>query len=435
MRPRILIINPWIYDFAAFNFWSRPLGLLKIAEYLSGYDVDLFYIDCTDSFEVRQYGIGKFHAELVAKPALLKSVPRHYKRYGMSIDEFKTKLKTFLPLDLVLMTSSMSYWYPGIQDTINFVRKFAGNVPVMLGGIYATLYRDHASRMSGADYIYSGPLGDSFLTALQNFGIATFCARQPVPYYRLNFYPWFHFSPLLTSTGCPFQCTYCASQLLSHGYERNPVRDVVNEIQEFHSRGVRDFAFYDDALLYDPEHHIKPLLKKIIERGFFIRLHAPNGLHARFIDDDLAQLMREAGFTTVRISFETANSARQKYTGDKVHTSDLVRSIRSLRKQGFTKEHIGVYLLYGLPGQGLSEVQESIAFLQGQKVRIYLAEFSPIRGTACWNDLVENAIIPEDLDPLLTNNTVFSFLYSGYDQTTVKQIKRNVKDYNSRLEA
>jgi hypothetical protein len=35
MKPRILLVNPWIYDFAAFNFWLRPLGLLMVAEYLS----------------------------------------------------------------------------------------------------------------------------------------------------------------------------------------------------------------------------------------------------------------------------------------------------------------------------------------------------------------------------------------------------------------
>jgi radical SAM superfamily enzyme YgiQ (UPF0313 family) len=430
MKPRILIINPWIYDFAAFNFWTRPLGLLKVAEYLSSYDIDLFYIDCTDSFEVRQYGTGKFRTESVAKPALLKSIPRHYKRYGISIDEFKMKLKSSMPIDLVLMTSIMSYWYSGVQDTIDLVRETAGNVPVILGGIYATLYSDHASSNSGADYIYSGPLREQFLSALQDLGIKAARMRQPVPYYRLSLYPYMNFSPLLTSTGCPFHCSYCASRFLSQDYERSPIQNIIKEIHDLQSQGVRDFVFYDDALLYDSDRHIKPLLKTIIERGFSIRLHAPNGLHARFIDEALAQLMREAGITTIRIGFETANPARQEHTGGKVLTDDLVRSIKSLRKHGFTKEHIGVYLLYGLPGQGLLEVEESIELLQSLNVRIHLAEFSPIRGTACWDDLVKNAIIPDDLDPLLTNNTVFSFLYSGYDQNAVECIKINVKNYN-----
>ncbi|HAM52077.1 MAG TPA: hypothetical protein DCP92_15830 [Nitrospiraceae bacterium] len=42
MRLKILLINPWIYDFAAYNLWSRPLGLIKVGEYLRCFDIDLF---------------------------------------------------------------------------------------------------------------------------------------------------------------------------------------------------------------------------------------------------------------------------------------------------------------------------------------------------------------------------------------------------------
>jgi len=45
-KPRILLINPWIYDFAAHDYWSKPLGLLYVAGILteSGYEVSC--IDC-----------------------------------------------------------------------------------------------------------------------------------------------------------------------------------------------------------------------------------------------------------------------------------------------------------------------------------------------------------------------------------------------------
>jgi hypothetical protein len=75
-------------------------------------------------------------------------------------------------------------------------------------------------------------------------------------------------------------------------------------------------------------------------------------------------------------------------------------------------------------------VEEGIALLRDLNVRILLAEFSPIRGTACWDDLVKSAVITDDLDPLLTNNTVFSLLYSGYDRAEVERIKIAVKEYN-----
>jgi len=29
-EKRILLINPWIYDFAAYDLWVKPLGLLSL---------------------------------------------------------------------------------------------------------------------------------------------------------------------------------------------------------------------------------------------------------------------------------------------------------------------------------------------------------------------------------------------------------------------
>ncbi len=430
MKPRILLINPWIHDFAAFNLWSRPLGLLKCAEYLSAFDAELFFIDCTESFHPGHYGTGKYRCDIIQKPGALKSVPRYYKRYGIRVDEFTDKLKSVMPFDLVLMTSIMSYWYPGVQETIRHVRENVGNIPIILGGIYPTLYPDHALRHSGADSIYTGPLDDRLLSMIQDFRITLGPSCKNVPYYQLSFYARSPFAPLLTSTGCPYNCSYCASRLLAPRYERKPLEDITEEIQGLQAGGVRDFAFYDDALLYDADHHIKPLLDSVIRKGINARFHAPNGLHARFIDDELARMMKRGGFMTIRLSLETVERNRQLSTGGKVTSDDLERSVGSLKRADFNKENLGAYLLYGLPEQRLSEVEEGFAFIKRLNIRAYLAEFSPIRGTACWDDLVMNHAIPRDLDPLLTNNTVFSYFYSEYDRAELARIKIEVKEFN-----
>jgi molybdenum cofactor biosynthesis enzyme MoaA len=141
--------------------------------------------------------------------------------------------------------------------------------------------------------------------------------------------------------------------------------------------------------------------------------------------------MKRSGFTTVRISLETLDPLRQRTTGDKVSTDDVRKALRYLRRNGFTKAETGVYLLYGLPGQRLEEVKEGVEFLMDRNVRIHLAEFSPIRGTGSWADLVQRGIISDDLDPLLTNNSVFSSLFSDYDRDELARLKLKVKEYNT----
>ncbi len=431
MKLKIVLVNPWIYDFAAFNLWARPLGLLRVAEYLSSFDTELFFIDCTGPCTTGSFGAGKYRSERVNKPSLLEAVPRMFKRYGIGIDEFVRQVKAAMPFDVVLMTSVMSYWYPGVQKATEIIRELAGDVPVILGGIYAALYHEHAVNASGADFIFRGPVTESLGFALSTFGFKLKKKGANIPYYRLNFYNAAPFAPLQTSTGCPFRCAYCASELLSGAkYCRRSPGEVLTEITELCDRGVRDYAFYDDALLYDAGNHAKPILKGIAGSGLSARFHTPNGLHARFVDEDIAWLMRQAGFKNVRLGFETVDPERQRDTGSKVTNSDLERAVALFKQYGFTKNDLGVYLMYGLPGQDLSEVIEGVDFLQTLDVRICLAEFSPVRGTRAWNDLIQKGIIDDTLDPLLTNNTVFPFLYSGYDAGAVQSLKLAVKVYN-----
>jgi radical SAM superfamily enzyme YgiQ (UPF0313 family) len=197
------------------------------------------------------------------------------------------------------------------------------------------------------------------------------------------------------------------------------------------AKGVRDFAFYDDALLLDSEHHIKPILRSIGVHCPGARFHTPNGLHARFVDEELAWLMKNSNFRNIRLGLETIDSGRQKTTGNKVSKHEMEGAVAYLKKVGFSKKEIGVYLMYGLPGQQWEEVKDGVSFLKSLGVSIYLTEFSPIRGTKSWSELVGKGVIHDNLDPLLTNNTVFSYLYSGYDPGDIKSMKLEVKKYNA----
>jgi radical SAM superfamily enzyme YgiQ (UPF0313 family) len=429
MKLRILLINPWIYDFAAYNLWARPLGLLKVAEYLSSFDVELSLIDCMEDFEVTTHGTGHYRFDEVAKPEILKEVRRKFKRYGMSPRIFRERLRKSGPIDLVVMTSMMAYWYPGIQEAIGIIREELGDVPSILGGIYATLYHKHASDHSGADFIYHGQVNGALKFAISTFGFTMKKKYEKRPYYEVVPFTNPPFAPLLTSTGCPFKCSYCASNILADFSQRSP-ENVLREVRYFHGRGVTDFAFYDDALLVNSDTHLKPLLRQVIAEGLHVRFHTPNGLHARFIDQELAGLMRQSGFTTIRLSLEIINDVRQMNSGGKVLSEDVERAVLALWKVGFTKKDVGVYIMYGLPGQELNEVMESIEFLKGLGARINLTELAPIKGTQSWDELKRRGVITEDLDPLLTNNSIFPFLFSGYNTEEVEEMKLDVKGYN-----
>ena len=59
MSKKILLINPWIYDFAAYDFWLKPLGLLYLGSLLRQNSHQVHFIDCLDPYHPAMQDAGK----------------------------------------------------------------------------------------------------------------------------------------------------------------------------------------------------------------------------------------------------------------------------------------------------------------------------------------------------------------------------------------
>lgn len=422
-------------DFAAYDFWIKPIGLLRIGTVLkeNGYSVHL--LDCLDrnhpmllaylrlrEARSRADGTGHFFKTEIEKPDVIKWVPRKYSRYGLPFQIVQDYLFSIPEPDVILMTSGMTYWYPGVVEMIALLRTMWPVVPVVLGGIYATLMPDHAGTVSGADYVITGTGEKQCLNLVQELtGQETGDIDRSEDGYRrplYNLYPKLFTAALLSSRGCPYQCPFCASKQLNETYHSYDPADVAEEVIDLNTRHfVKHFAFYDDALLFEKESHIIPLLREIVSHGPRAAFHTPNGIQPRMIDETVAGLMYSAGFMTIRLSYETGNPERQRSMGMKITDDDLKRAVKLLESAGFLRENLGAYVIMGLPGQPVAEVLSSIAFVMGLGIRVYLASFSPVPGTQSWQDAVASGLMKENIDPLLTNNSVFPLQKSrnGYD--------------------
>jgi radical SAM superfamily enzyme YgiQ (UPF0313 family) len=425
----ILLINPWIYDFTAYDFWMKPLGLLTVAALIRRFTPHrVSFVDCLDRFHPglagsragKPDGRGPFPKEEVPKPAAVRDVPRRFSRYGLPVGLFEEELARVPRPDAVLVTSAMTYWYPGVQAVIKIVRRRFGPVPVIVGGIYATLCPGHARTESGADIVVPGPAGPGLFAALAEVlggpvpetHVLSGPDAMPAPAFDLlRDRTWL---PVLTSRGCPLRCSYCASSLLSPGFEQWPASSAVAGILDNRARfGTRHFAFYDDALLWGKKGHAWPLFEGLAAAGAGLALHSPNGLHLREIDGPTARLMRAAGFASLYLSLESADTDLMKERGQKASPADLENALRELEAAGYQRGDIGVYLITGLPGQSPEGVTESVRVVRGLGATPRLAYFSPIPGTAEWASLVRSGVLTADSDPLLHNKTAFACLKSG----------------------
>ena len=425
MKKNIVLINPWIYDFAAYDFWMKPLGLLYIASVLrqNGHNVRL--IDCVNSFHPllkmehtvklfprRSSGHGKLPKESIRKPHPLSEINRNYNRYGITANIFMKELKSLTRPDLVLVTSMMTYWYPGVFDVISVIKHVYPGIPIILGGVYVTLCPEHAS-LSGADFTVSGEGEKIILTVVKElFGIEPLFAPDTgnldsLPYPAFDLLAIKDQVPILTSRGCPYACSYCASHRLNKNFRRRDPIHVVDEISFWHRNfGVKHFSFYDDALLVNAEEVAIPMLEELMKRKLPCHYHCPNGLHLRDVSEKLSRLMFRAGFKTIRFGFESSNELTQFTTGGKVNNEQFKIAVGHLRKAGYTSEDIGVYLLCGLPGQEAREVHDSIRYVQSCGARPIIAEYSPIPGTALWDSAVSHSPFDIEREPLFHNNSL-----------------------------
>ena len=420
--PRILLVNPWIHDFAAYDVWAKPLGLLTLAGILRAQGFGVSYIDCLDRFHPAaprsnpraRHGRGPYHKTRIPKPEGLADIPRNFCRYGIEPDWFRQDLRAVPEPDLILVSSIMTYWYPGVQETIGVLRETFPDVPLVLGGIYATLCREHALAYSGADQVFSGhDIGEILTLAESLTGYATTLRFDPDD---LNTYPWPAFDlqreiayvPLLTSRGCPFRCAYCASHVLDPARMVREPEQIVEEIIHWHRQyGVRDFAFYDDALLVSSERHAIPMLEGIIRTGADLCFHTPNAVHIREITPELAHLMHRAGFKTLRLGLETTAFEERNALDRKVTEEEFHRAVACLRGAGFEKNQVGAYLLAGLPGQTLGAIEASIRTVTKSGITPIPAYYTPIPHTALWQEAVAVSRYDIGADPIFTNNAVF----------------------------
>lgn len=440
-QPHILLVNPWIHDFAAYDVWAKPLGLLILGGILRAHGCRVSYVDCLDRFHPKagpkdvfaRNGRGPYHKELLPKPKGLEDVKRKFCRYGIKPQWLNEDLAQIDTPDLIFVTSLMTYWYTGVNETIDYVKKAFPKTPLVLGGIYASLCYRHAVAHSGANEVFAGAAEEAVLDIVSRYTGAKFTPRfnasdlDTYPYPALDLQRQIGYAPLLTSRGCPFRCSYCASHVLEKRRLTRSPQNVVAEICHWHDNfGVKDFALYDDAFLIDFANHAKPMLAQIAALGYNLRFHTPNALHVREITDESAALMYAAGFKTLRLGLETVDFEDRDQLDKKVAAKDYIAAVNALLKAGFTKNQVGAYLLAGLPGQSTQDVLHSVKLVRQSGITPVPTYYTPIPHTQMWGLACENSRYNLAQDPLFTNNAVLPCSHADFSWDEVAKIKAAV---------
>jgi len=451
MREKpILLVNPYICDFAAYDLWLYPLGLDFLAYLLRGQGFGVVCLDVLRTgrqhwryYQPQAGGRGKFYRRPIAAPAALHMVRnRHFALYGQPEAVVLRRLKPWPEVSLILITSLMSYWYPGVLHTIGLLRRAYPTTPILIGGMWPLQYPDHARRI---------------VSAMANVDVETdlsFARLRELLADRLggslpqgDVFSWFlryslqgppacvNFLPVITSLGCPYSCRFCLTPIMyGNNFIRRDTDKVITDILTRCSMDKQtNITFFDDALLVDKDRRFKPLLRALIASGKPLACHLPNGLHVALLDGETVGLMKQAGFQTIRLSAEGFDAATMALSGNKVKQDDLELALELFAAHGVAKHNLGIYVLFGLPGQDFAAQRELALSLTHRGYKVGLSELSPIPGTPVFRQLCRQ--YPElAREPLYSNNSLFINLFTNQGEKfyTLKKELRAIRSKTKR---
>jgi len=425
MKLKILLVNPPIYDFTAFDFWLKPYGMLSVAGYLRGKaDFQVFdYLDrlhplaaWRKGLQSDKWGRGRFYSEKVAKPQCFATIPRYYRRFGLPRDTFREFLAQGGPYDFAFVQTTMTYWYQGGQEVLEDLREVLPKTKIILGGNYVTVCTGHAEKL-GADFLVAG----TNLEPLWNYLGVIGDPEQPALW---EIYDKLSVGILKLADGCPFNCTYCSVPKVYGKFIARPLDRSLAELELLCKLGAENIAFYDDALLFDSDDVLAPFLNEVLKRGIKINLHTPNALNARFVTKKIAALMVQAGFKTFYLGLESASLQWQKQTGSKVFCEELAQAVAHLTDAGAEAANITAYQILGHPNTTAGELEATMRFVNKLGIRGVLADFSPIPGTPDGNLCRQWVNMDE---PLLHNKTAFPITLLGFEEVNrLKELQRQL---------
>jgi hypothetical protein len=441
MRTKALVVNPWVTDFKLYDEWMHPCGLYFLMTLLSQNGVEVFYWNCLKRSGLeksKSNGTGDFPSMEHPKPALYRNIRRRYKLYGVPAADFHDYLKAIPRPDIICVGSAMTYWVEGLKITVDIIAKVFPGVPLIIGGSSATLMPAVLHSLMPSVHIFGGSLFDQPRLARSGIPVLSTLSALPPDSSMLPAFELLddiRHLPVITSFGCPLSCSYCASRMLEGEFRPRPPAVVADEVESIVSRfGVKNAAFYDDALLFEPAGHFLPFCRMLSDRNVVLNFHTPNGMHVKYVTPEILDTMRNTGFTTLRFGFESGSSGHRHHTDGKTSIEQLAHNVGLMRHAGFTGEKIGVYIMGGLPGQAPGDMMRDVDAVASLGIKVKPVFLSPVPKTKLFDFYAD--LYPEiTTDPLTHNDSYFITRLPGWDGGAVQEVFDGAKRHNGRFAA
>lgn len=191
------------------------------------------------------------------------------------------------------------------------------------------------------------------------------------------------YAQMMTSRGCPNQCTFCDRKVFGRTFRARSPKNVVDEIEMLMKRlGVKEVKFNDDTFNVDIKRVVdicEEILKRNINVPWTCRVDANN------LSPDLLKIMKRAGCWQIGFGIENADPAILKAIKKSESLEESKRTVQLVTECGINAK---ISFMFGLPGETEATIRKTIAFaktLSADIVNFHI--FIPFPGTELFRTL------------------------------------------------
>jgi len=197
---------------------------------------------------------------------------------------------------------------------------------------------------------------------------------------------------MISSRGCPYNCTYC-SKLQKTKFRSISVQKTIAQIEYLLNRFQIGWIEFVDEIFTLDRKRIITLCEGIINNKLQFRWGA--GTRADRIDEDLVQLMHQAGCQKLAFGVESGSESVRFNGNKKITNEQYFHAIDICKKNGI--KTMGDYI-FGHPNETKTDMQKTIRFALKLPTDIaYFHKMIPLPNSELFDKAVNKKIIAKDI--------------------------------------
>lgn len=348
----------------------------------------------------------------------------------------------------VICISIYTGWQKWASDFTKLIKKYNTNIRIIVGGPHISALKEYAVEHIGADYGIAGegeiPLG-RILECLNDVNKAknipgviykegsaykfnlAFLERVknlddlPIPDYNLirpeeYFHTYLGASvarkkyrsvQTITSRGCPFQCTFCATNCTWENKFTflSPERVVEEAEYLINGYGIKEIWFGDDGFTMNKQ-RVMQLCELILKKDIKFLWRLPNGVRLESLDEEIVSIMKRAGCYMMGIGIESGSPEILKKIKKRLDLDLVNEKVLILKKYNILTSG---FFIFGFPEETEENLKETKKFIiKSPLKRMQISVFAPYPGSEDF----DNIFGKNDFHNYISN--IRRYLYEDY---------------------